>query len=49
MTATINSLATIHRGRVFNLVAENVTLENGVTTNMEFIQHPGAAAIIPVT
>jgi ADP-ribose pyrophosphatase len=33
---------------VFNLVTENVTLDNGVTTDMEFIRHPGAAAIIPV-
>jgi len=28
-------------------VRENVTLENGTTTDLEFIEHPGATAIIP--
>ncbi|CAB1077792.1 ADP-ribose pyrophosphatase [Alkalispirochaeta odontotermitis] len=46
MTTTVNSRKTLHRGRVFNLVRENVTLENGVTTDTEFVTHPGAAAII---
>jgi ADP-ribose pyrophosphatase len=48
MSATINSSATIHQGRVFNLVKENYTLENGVTSDMDFIQHPGAAAMVPM-
>ena len=48
MTATINSRATVHRGRVYNLIRENVTLPNGVTTDLEFVEHPGAAAIIPM-
>ena len=48
MTIKINNQTTLHRGRVFNLVTENVTLDNSVTTDMEFIQHPGAAAIIPM-
>ena len=48
MTTTINSRTTLHRGRVFNLIRENVTLENGVTTDMEFVAHPGATAIIPM-
>ena len=46
MTAKINDRQVIHRGRVYNLVRENVTLDNGVTTDMEFIEHPGATAII---
>jgi ADP-ribose pyrophosphatase len=46
MTATINSRTIVHRGRVFNLIKENVTLDNGVTTEMEFVEHPGATAII---
>ena len=46
MTATINSRTTIHRGRVFELVTENVTLRNGVTINMEYIEHPGATGIV---
>ncbi len=48
MTATINSRKTLYQGRVFNLVRENVTLDNGVTTDMEFVAHPGATAIIPM-
>jgi len=48
MTATINSRTTLHHGRVFRLIKENVTLDNGVTTDMEFIEHPGATAIIPM-
>ena len=48
MSATINSRTIVHRGRVFNLIRENVTLDNGVTTEMEFVEHPGATAIIPM-
>ncbi|MGD8211527.1 MAG: NUDIX hydrolase [Desulfobacterales bacterium] len=48
MAIRINSKTTLHQGRVYNLVTENVTLDNGVTTDVEFIQHPGATAIIPV-
>jgi ADP-ribose pyrophosphatase len=47
MTVKINNHETIYRGRVFELVRENVTLENGTTTDVEFIEHPGAAAIVP--
>jgi len=47
MTAKINNRITIHQGRVFELIRENVTLENGTTTDVEFIEHPGAAAVIP--
>ena len=47
MTVKINSRTTIHRGKVFELVRENVTLENGTTTDVEYIEHPGAAAIVP--
>ncbi len=47
MTAKIHNRITIHQGKVFELIRENVTLENGTTTDVEFIEHPGAAAIIP--
>jgi len=46
MTTTVNSRQTLHQGRTFNLVRENVTLENGATMDTEFVTHPGAAAII---
>jgi ADP-ribose pyrophosphatase len=48
MTAKINDRQIIHYGRVFDLIRENVTLDNGVTTDMEFVEHPGATAIIPM-
>ena len=48
MSAVINRSLTLHQGRVFNLVKENYTLENGVTSEMDFIQHPGAAAMVPL-
>jgi len=47
MSAKINRRVTLHKGRVFDLVRENITLENGVTTDMEYIEHPGATAIVP--
>ena len=46
MTTTINNRTTLYQGRVFNLIRENVTLDNGVTADMEFVAHPGATAII---
>lgn len=48
MSAMINHRRTIYKGRVYELVSENITLENGVTTDTEFIHHPGATAIVPM-
>ena len=48
MTARINDRQILHRGRVYNLIKENVTLDNGVTADMEYIEHPGATAVIPI-
>ncbi|BBO80062.1 ADP-ribose pyrophosphatase [Desulfosarcina ovata subsp. sediminis] len=46
--AIVNHTALIRKGRVFDFYAENVTLPNGVTMDMEVIRHPGAAAIVAV-
>ena len=46
MSAKINRRTTIHQGRVFSLIRENITLENGFSTNVEFVEHPGATAIV---
>lgn len=46
--STCNRSTLIRKGRVFDLYAENVTLPNGVSLDMEIIRHPGAAAIVPV-
>jgi ADP-ribose pyrophosphatase len=49
MSVSVNCRQTLHRGRVFQLVRENVTLDNGTTTDLDFIEHPGAAAIVALT
>ena len=49
MSATINKNVTLHDGKVFRLARENVTLENGVTIDLDIIHHPGASAIVPLT
>ena len=49
MTAKVNHSKTQYRGRVFSLAKENVTLGNGVTTDLDVIHHPGAAAMVPLT
>ena len=48
MSAKVNNRMEIHQGKVYSLIKENVTLDNGVTTDVEFIEHPGATAIIPL-
>jgi ADP-ribose pyrophosphatase len=49
MTVSVNYRQPIHSGRVFQLVRENVTLDNGTTVDLDFIEHPGAAAIVALT
>jgi ADP-ribose pyrophosphatase len=49
MSVTVNHRHDLHRGRVFRLVRENVTLDNGTTTDLDFIEHPGAAAVVALT
>ncbi len=49
MSVSVNCRQVKHRGRVFQLVRENVTLDNGTTTDLDFIEHPGAAAIVALT
>jgi ADP-ribose pyrophosphatase len=49
MAATVNRRTPLHQGRVFRLVRENVTLDNGVSAELDFIEHPGAAAIVPLS
>lgn len=49
MSVTVNSRTRRHRGRVFVLETENVTLDNGVTVDIDILRHPGAAAIVPMT
>jgi ADP-ribose pyrophosphatase len=36
----------IYKGRVITFGLEQVTLPNGVTTTLEIVRHPGAAAVV---
>jgi ADP-ribose pyrophosphatase len=38
----------LHRGRVFTLTRESITLPNGATVDLDIIRHPGAAAMVPL-
>ena len=39
----------IHKGRVFSVFRETVTLPGGALIELDVIRHPGAAAIVPLT
>jgi len=49
MTFQTDHQTLIHKGRVFNVFQETVTLPNGNAINLDVIRHPGAAAIVPLT
>ncbi len=38
----------VHHGKIIDLSVETVTLPNGVTTELEIVNHPGAAAAVPM-
>jgi ADP-ribose pyrophosphatase len=48
VNAIVNRITPVHRGRVFQLTTENITLPNGVKMDIDVIHHPGAAAIVPL-
>ena len=39
---------TIFTGKVLTLNIDTVTLPNGITTDLEIVRHPGAAAVVPL-
>ncbi len=45
----VNFSTPLYRGRVFELVKENLTFPGGVTADVDIIRHPGASAIVPMT
>lgn len=49
MAVTVNARRVRHQGRVFQIVTENITLPNGVTVDMDLVNHPGASAIVPLS
>ncbi len=48
MSARTNRRTTIHKGKVFDFIRENITFENGRTTDVDYVKHPGATAIVPL-
>ena len=48
MTESTISSRTIYKGRVLRLHVDRVKLANGRETTREIVEHPGAAAIIPI-
>ena len=49
MSLKTNSRVTLHRGRVFRLNRENVTLAHGIAVDFDIIRHPGASAMVPLS
>ncbi len=47
--AKVNSISILHRGKVFRLQRENVTLGDRVAVDLDIIRHPGASAIVPIS
>jgi len=48
MPAKVNKSVTILRAKSFHVVVENITLTNGVTTDIHILRHPGSSGIIPI-
>ena len=38
----------VYRGRIVNLVVDEITTNQGINTIREVFQHPGGAAVVPV-
>jgi ADP-ribose pyrophosphatase len=45
---TLNQRKEIYRGRIVNLVVDEITTDQGIDTIREVFQHPGGAAVVPV-
>lgn len=48
MSFKVQKSTDVYRGRIFNVLVEEVLLPNGVIKKREVIRHPGAAAMVPV-
>ena len=45
---TLNRRKEVYRGRIVNLVVDEITTDQGIDTIREVFQHPGGAAVVPV-
>jgi len=48
VSAKVQSVRHLYRGKIFNVALERVTLPNGVIKDREVVRHPGAAAMVPL-
>lgn len=48
MPITVNRSETLLRAKTYRVELENVTLSNGLTTDVHILRHPGAAVIVPI-
>ena len=46
--AKINKSTEIYKGKLFSFVTEDITLPNGVRSNIAMVRHPGSTAIVPM-
>jgi len=46
--ARVNHITELYRGGPFDFAAENITLPNGVQTDIALVRHPGSTAIVPL-
>ncbi len=44
----LNHRKQIYRGRIVNLILDEITTQQGIETIREVFQHPGGAAVVPV-
>ena len=46
--AKVNRSKEVYRGSLFSFVTEDITLPNGIRTEMAMIRHPGSTGIVPL-
>jgi ADP-ribose pyrophosphatase len=45
---TLNHRREVYRGRIVNLIVDEITTHQGIETIREVFQHPGGAAVVPL-
>lgn len=46
--AKVNKSTEIYNGKHFSFITEDITLPNGITTEIAMVRHPGSTAIVPL-
>ena len=47
-SVTVNDSKTVYQGRAFSFAVDNITLPNGVRTDIALVRHPGSTGIVPI-